>query len=343
MKTIAILLFCTIALHAADVSGKWSGFAGGPVFLTLKQDGANLSGSAGPNDGQQMAFDGGKIEADRLSFKVGAIQFDLRAAGDEIKGELKNGDQAVEVVLTRVGSAASRAQAAGQVFEVASVKPIKSVNGGFNPRGGSIRTTQGQITMENVSLRKCIGYAYGIGEDKDYAISGPDWLNSERYDITAKWAPGHPQVLLMMQNLLAERFKMSVHRETKDLPMYALVVAKGGSKLREVENGSGGFSGAPGKLTGQKVPMFKIAEHLSQMVDRPVFDMTGLKGFFEFTLEWTPDEKASLATPGDATNPGAGPSIFSAIQAQLGLRLEARRGPVEVLVVDHAEKIPIGN
>jgi uncharacterized protein (TIGR03435 family) len=140
---------------------------------------------------------------------------------------------------------------------------------------------------------------------------------------------------------LAERFQLKLHRETKEVPMYALVAGKGGSKLKEVEFGHSSTSAGPGHVTAQKIPMAKLADFLSGQLGSPVTDMTGMKGFFDFTLEWTPDARPSEV--GGATDSVPGASIFTALQEQLGLKLESRKGPVEMLVIDHVEKIPTGN
>jgi uncharacterized protein (TIGR03435 family) len=201
--------------------------------------------------------------------------------------------------------------------------------------------------MENVSLWKCITFAYGLPEDKDYALTGPDWIKSERFDINASMPPNTrwEEMRRMMQTLLAQRFHLTIHRETKEQSVYALVVGKGGSKLQEVEPGEGRFNMSKGQIRAQKAPLFAFAERLSQFVDRPVLDMTGLKGAFDFTLEWAPESGTGIpaGAGGEAATASAGPSIFTAIQQQLGLRLEARKASVEVMVVDRADRVPVEN
>jgi uncharacterized protein (TIGR03435 family) len=346
MKKLFVAAFAAaLACCAADVSGSWSGsYYAGPLYLTLKQEGAKLSGTAGPSPAQQMLkFDNGQVDGSRVTFKVGPYQVDLLLEGDDLKGEMKSPEETTPLTITRVEALARRARTEASApvkpFDLATVKPNKS--GGITTitgRGGSIRPSPGQIAMENVTLWKALGFAYGIGEDKDYAITGPAWLKTERYDIVAKLPPNTTweQRLRMFQALLAERFKMAVHRETRELPVYAMVPAKEGFKLREVEMGHGGFSAGRGQIKAQKMPLAMFAERLSQIVDRPVLDETGIKGAFDFTVEFTPED----ATPGDAAS---GPSIFTAIQQQLGLKLEARKGSVEVLVVDRADRVPIEN
>ena len=232
------------------------------------------------------------------------------------------------------GVACRRAEAASPEFDVASIKPSKAGGG-----RSSVRLTPGALTMENVSLRKCIGIAYNVGEDKDYAFSGPDWLNFEIFDIAAKFPPdaSGEQVEMMLQNLLAERLKLRVHRENKELPVYALVVGKGPKMQRAAAGVGSRFSLGPGHIVGTAAPMSALADRLH--LDRPVLDLTGLKETFDFTLEWTPDNLPGTPPPDDA----AGPSIFTAIQEQLGLKLETQRGSVEILVIDHAERVPTGN
>jgi len=232
--------------------------------------------------------------------------------------------------------AAMSAQTQRPAFEVASIKPTGS-GGGIS----SVRMTPGQVFMANVSLRKCIALAYNVSEDKDYAIAGPDWLRFEVYDIIAKFPPETPpeQVRAMLQDLLADRFKLKMHHAVKEVPVYALVVGKNGAKLQESARGTpGGFNMGPGHLMGRAAPITALADRLSNasfQLGRPVLDRTGLTGVYEFTLDWAPDS----APEADIS----GPSLFTAVQEQLGLKLEAQRGSAEVLVVDSMERKPTEN
>ena len=187
---------------------------------------------------------------------------------------------------------------------------------------------------------------------EDFQILGaPGWLDSDRFDIEAK-AVGDPprsQVLLMLQSLLADRFKLALHRETRELPVYELMLAKSGPKFKEKpcvgqpgpDNPCGGFTGSlRGMLVGRVVPTRELAEALATLLNRSVLDKTGLTGNYDFDLNWTPDG-ATIRGPGDPDAPPPdpnGPSIFTAVQEQLGLELKSAKGPVEVLVIDHAEK-----
>ena len=151
-----------------------------------------------------------------------------------------------------------------------------------------------------------------------------------------------------LRSILAERFRLRIHRDTKEAPVYALVIAKNGPKLKESHEGFG-INGMPGQLIGAKAGMALLARVLSGILRRPVVDHTGLDATYAFKLEWTPDFGSSLDKPGAAAVEKAeavgaslpdseGPSIFSALQEQLGLRLESQKGPVETIVIDRAEK-----
>jgi uncharacterized protein (TIGR03435 family) len=337
LSALASLLICSAAFAQADVSGKW---ASAPIYLILKQEGSKLSGSAGPTEKEQiLTFDNGTVERDRITFKVGSFQFSLNLVGDEMKGEMTNGTGPSPVFLKRV---TDRSNAGPRSFEVASVKRSPPPTG--NGIGSTMRLDPGRLTCSNVSLKKLIYESYGV---KDYQVSGPDWLGTEIYDITATLPPGvtRDDVQLMIQNLLAERFKLTLHRDTREMPVYALVAGKGGSKLQEVEFARGSTSASHGKLVATTIPIRNLTEFLSRQTGRPVLDMTGLKGFYSFTLTYTPED--APAAPGPDSGPVAesavGPSLLNALQEQLGLKLEARKAPVEILLVDHAEKVPTEN
>jgi uncharacterized protein (TIGR03435 family) len=260
-------------------------------------------------------------------------------------------------------------------FDVASVKA--NADGGMDTRGlGTIRTTLGgRLEAQKAQLRYIIQNAYRLRRFQ--VLGGPDWINSAHYDIEAKAEnnPSPQQLWMMLQSLLAERFKLRVRQETRELPIYQLAVAKGGVRLRPpaadgcVARGSGGAAPAPPPRAGQsviaacgtiiamggtagmrmdggKVVMAELVRVLSSMLDRPVVDGTGVTSSFDIHLQFNFDQAlAGLATdpnhPPFAAEP-AGPSIFTALQEQLGLRLESAKGPVEVIVIDHVER-PGGN
>jgi uncharacterized protein (TIGR03435 family) len=319
------LLLLPFALHAADITGKWSGY---PASLILKQDGSKVTGTAGPTARDQTPIANGTLEDDRLSFDLGPYHFALRIAGDEITGEITGERQSSRVMLKRVNP--ETGPVSRQAFEVASLKRSRPSPDGHN--SSTMKLDLGRLTCINARVREMILRAYDL---KDHELSGPGWLESERYDISATFPAGTPaeRVQLMLQTLLAERLRLAVHRETKEVQAYALVVDKNGTKLKDVGFGRSSTSSSPGKLTVHSTRMVDFAEVLSRQLNRPVVDATGLAGFYEFTLEFAPER---VADP-------AGPSIFTAIREQLGLRLEARKTAIETLVVDHIEKAPAEN
>jgi uncharacterized protein (TIGR03435 family) len=250
-------------------------------------------------------------------------------------------------VLLALGTMGA-ARLVAQQFDVASVRPNKSGvrRSGFNPQGN-------RFTATNVSLFALIQWAYDM---EDFRISGgPAWMKSDRFDIAAEseGTPSIARLRLMVQPLLADRFHLQVHRQTKELPVYELSVTKGGSKLKEAKcigtpspaNPCGGTSGSSrGTLIGRAVSTQMMAHDLSGVLSRVVLDKTMLRGEYDFDLTWTPDETFARG-PGDPDAPAAdpnGPSIFTALQEQLGLTLKPAKGLVDVLVIDRAEA-PDGN
>jgi len=226
-------------------------------------------------------------------------------------------------------------------FEVASVKVVDLAKLG-NAISMNIGTVQReQVTFGNATLNDCIRFAYGMASDAQ--IAGPDWIKSKEYlyDIVAKGAAGssREQLQRMTQTLLAERFSLVTHREQKEMSYLALVIAKNGPKIKLLKEVPDGFRGTTyGGRINSVLPMPMLAYLLSRFeTERPIIDSTGLNGLYEVKLEWT------LARQLQNADSPPGPSLFTAIDEQLGLKLEARKGPVEILVVDSAEKVPTEN
>jgi uncharacterized protein (TIGR03435 family) len=243
---------------------------------------------------------------------------------------------AAMIVTTSFATADSR-----PAFDVAAVKADRSGTG-----VDRIQNSNGSLIIVNVSLKRCIGLAYGIEDGRDYLFSGPEWLDSERFDISAKYPPGTRRAdsLLMLQRLLDERFGLRLHHESREFTVYALIVAKNGPKLpASPDSGAYRFSVQQGHAAGFALSMPMLADRLSRPafhLDRQVVDMTGLAGTFDIALSWSPDASGSDVQ----TDGAAGPSLFTALQEQLGLKLELRKNiPFDVLVVDHAEKVPGAN
>jgi uncharacterized protein (TIGR03435 family) len=241
--------------------------------------------------------------------------------------------------IVLVTSSAVRAQAPS--FDVASLKPSPPATGDtININLGGIRN--GELTLGNASLVDCVKFAYGLVSNEQ--VAGPDWIKSKmvRFDVVAKSAPTTPreQSLLMLRTLLTERFGLMTHTEKRSFAHYALIVGKGGSKLHEVEPdlNNSHMLYRLGSLTHNRISMQTLAMMLSRQMGELVLDETGLKGVYELKLEWTPE--VAHAT---ADLPESGPTIFTALQEQLGLKLEGRKDAVDVLVIDHAEKTPIAN
>jgi uncharacterized protein (TIGR03435 family) len=220
-------------------------------------------------------------------------------------------------------------------FEVASVRP--SAPDATN-RGSGGHTGSGRVLMTNSTLKRLIMGAYGVGQNE--IIGGPDWLDQDKFDIQAKadQSTDGDTLMKMQQALLADRFKLAIRRENKTIPVYVLGIAKNGPKLEKSESGESSSGNGRGHLEGRNIDMAGLAWRLGRQLDRPVVDRTELPGAFNYKLEWTPeDELAKRSTQPGAALPDL-PSIFVAIQQQLGLKLEPQKAPVEVLVIDHAQK-----
>ena len=220
-----------------------------------------------------------------------------------------------------------RAQSADHTplaFEAASVK--LHTTSGINERSG-IEENASAIRVENLPLKNLIEAAYGV---RDYQFSGPGWLGDERYDVVAKPPAGftHAQFQSLLQALLADRFKLSAHHETKEMSVYELVALKSGATLRESTGPRTFFTSRPSLISGTRVSMREFAAALSSLLNRAIIEHTGLTGVYDVKVQWTPD-----STTGEL-----GVSLFTAIQEQLGLKLGSSRGPVEMLVIDHVEK-----
>jgi uncharacterized protein (TIGR03435 family) len=275
------------------------------------------------------------------------------------------------LLLVAAGSAAialsqTESPTAHPRFEVASIKP--------NSNGGNVAYIQplpgSRLVMTNFAVLQLILSAYGV---QSYQVSGdPPWISADHYDIQAK-SEGNASVQQMegpmLQALLEDRFKLMLHRETRQLPVYELTVAKSGVKLERSKEGScipysvdspppppiapgaprtnycgyprSGVEGLNRTLDGAGVSMTVLANRLSlsyvAQLGRTVIDRAGLAGTFDVHLKWAVDASNGAAGPG-ISDDSTGPSIFTALEEQLGLKLESAKGPVEVLVIDHVEK-----
>jgi uncharacterized protein (TIGR03435 family) len=251
-------------------------------------------------------------------------------------------------------------------FDVASIKQAAPPpDGKWMVRMGG---GPGRLDYSSVSLKAMIQRACEV---QDYQIAGPDWMASARFDMVAKLPAGAPRSRIpeMLRALLEERFKLAIHRETREMPIYALVVGKNGPKMKEAEAdpnapapdaarsavrtsldcGPRGetvvpagwyMNRGPGRVEAHSVNMASLVNMLGALLGRPVMDQTGLKGNYDFEMEYAPEGQPVTPAGGPDVN---GVSLFSAVQSQLGLKLDTKKGPVELIVVDHVKKIPAEN
>jgi uncharacterized protein (TIGR03435 family) len=249
------------------------------------------------------------------------------------------------VLSVRAGDAqTSRASTKVAPFGVASIKPNRSgdQNSGFR------RFVGGALDARNVTLKMLISFAYDLPEDR--ILQGSSWLDSDKYDILAKPDPdaGLPvdtsrsAIRIRTQALLADRFKLALHKDTRQLTIFKLLVDKNGPKHLEAAKGSAPDWVNNGRHVSCKAMTMELFAKgfLTEQLRLPVIDQTGIKGSFDFSMDWAPEEHSPGSPAGEpsaASEPSA-PSFFSALREQLGLKLEAAKGPVEVLIVDHAER-----
>jgi uncharacterized protein (TIGR03435 family) len=268
------------------------------------------------------------------------------------------------MLLAIVGSLTFTALVFGQImaggvktptYDVVAIKPDKA--------GGGMRMmwSPDRYSAENTTLKLMMKYAYNFRTD-DHISGLPGWADSFHFDMEAKMDSDAVATLQklpmveqveqrrwMMQQVLADRFRLKVRRETKNLSMYALVVVKDGFKLKEADpndtypNGIKGADGVShagmfligdGRMQAQAIPMSTFADDLSMQVERQIVDRTGLTGKYDIQLKWAPEEERQDA---GSTAKDSGPSLFIVLQEQLGLRLESIKGPVDTIVVDHVE------
>jgi len=285
-----------------------------------------------------------------LKFTVAPVQVTfegkLSADGGSISGKWNQEGQSSTVDLKRA-SAGSEWALPDPQFEVATIRPAKS-----DDRGKGFRVTGRRISCENETMNDIISYAYGLHPKQ--IVGGPEWFGTAKYDIEEDPdVPGTPdsqQMLGMYRKLLADRFHLAFHHETRTLPVYALTVGKDGPKLavaaRQV--------GMPDQSFVQLAPLLvKLRETSATMadfagilqmavLDKPVVDQTGLTGRFDFLLRWAPDDsqfiQMGVRLQPPPTEEPAAPELFDAVQEELGLKLEKANAPVDLIVIDHVDR-----
>jgi len=234
--------------------------------------------------------------------------------------------RAFTLIVTVLGQLSTPA-AAQLVFEVASIKP----NTGVSQNMKMVPTPGGRLNAENLTLKFLIGIAWKIGDNQ--IQGGPSWIASARYDLAAKAETDKqfPDFSPMLQNLLEDRFNLAVHHETRDQSVYVLTAAKEGLKLPPTDadaytpqSGCGSIGMTRKHMEGTGITMDSLARALARTTGKVVLDRTGFNGKFDVHLDWTPDDQ--------------GVSLFAVLREQLGLKLESRKAPVDILVIDHAGK-----
>jgi uncharacterized protein (TIGR03435 family) len=239
------------------------------------------------------------------------------------------------IVLLAAGAALAQPQDERPAYEAASVKLNTSGTGNSSSHG-----SKGQIVFTNQTLKRLIERAYSV---KPFQVTGPGWMETVCFDIAAKYPPDtkDDNRSLMLRTLLEDRFKLAVHRESKEMPGYALVVAKSGFKLKPVEPGGSDTNSNGGHvrtLTAKKTSMAQLADLVARWLGEIVVDKTAIDGVYDFEFRWTNDDQ----TP-NGTDAEAAPSLLTALQETLGLRLQPQKVPVEIVVVDHVERVPSEN
>jgi uncharacterized protein (TIGR03435 family) len=364
---VALTTLAGGAAMAQDLTGTWQGtlHAGRDLRIVLKiskEDKGALKATFYSIDqgGQGFSASPITVQGSNIKMSVSAIQGTyegtLSADSTSIKGTWSQGPNPLPLDLRRATNETAwaipevpkplppMAADANPAFEVATIKPSKpdQPGKGFRVRGRTFSTI-------NTNLSDLMTFAYGLHAKQ--IVGGPAWFETEKYDIEAQPdQPGQPndkQLKSMVKKLLTERFKLTFHQEKRELSVYALTVGKSGSKLTKSEGDPNGlpsmFFRGLGVLPVTNATMGDFANVMQTAVlDRPVVDQTGLTGRFNFTLTWTPDESQfggmGIKVPPPGDKPDAPPGLFTAIQEQLGLKLDATKAPVDVLVIDHVEK-----
>jgi len=373
LSMIALAAMPACVLFAQDITGTWQGtlVAGRELRTVVKISktpggilGATLYSidqpQAPPIQVTAVALQGSTLKLTIPA--MGAIyEGKLSGDGNTITGSVSMGPNPLPLNLTRATPATAWAipepppppkimpADANPVFEVATIKPSNpdEKRFGIQVRPGGAFATVG------TTLRDLITFAYGVHGRQIFGE--PGWSDSDKFDITAKpdiaGIPNERQMESMMQKLLAERFKLALHHEMKELTVYAFTAGKGEPKLTKSQsNGVAlpglGFRG-PGNMMARNATIADVARLMQTMVlDRPVVDQTGLKDRYDITLNWAPDESQFRVRGGQSPFPAAAnnnaddtrPDLFKAVQEQLGLKLESTKAPTDVLVIDHVEK-----
>jgi uncharacterized protein (TIGR03435 family) len=342
---IALAALCGNSLLAQSITGTWQGTlqAGRELRIVVKIS----------------TTDADTLKAVMYSIDQagGAYEGRLNAAGTTMAGTWTQGSQMLPLTLARATAETAwsipappappkpMAANADPAFEVATIKPSRP-----DERGLGFRIEGRRITTVGTSLSALVTFAYEIQGRQ--IIGAPAWLESDKWDVTgqpdAEGQPSEAQWKLMVQKLLADRFKLAFHRDKKELAVYALTAVKTGPKLTPSQGDPNGLPGLGfggfGRFMARNANMADFARVMqTTALDRPIVDQTGISGRYDFILTWTPDEfqfpgMDRAGAPNPSANSTEAPDLFTAIQQELGLNLESTKAPAEVFVIDHVEK-----
>lgn len=350
--------------HAQNITGTWQGTlnAGKELRIVITISSADAGGLTA----MMYSIDQGRqgFSASALTLQGTTVRMTVAGLGSTFEGQLSpdgssiagtwtQGGRTLPLTLTRATRETAwpipaplkpMAADAPAVFEVATIRPS-------NPDApGKLFTFKGrQFMTVNTTVSDLIAFSYGLHARQ--ITGGPPWIETEKYDVTGQpqgeGQPNERQLKAMVQKLLEDRFRLAVHRDSRELSVYTMMVGNAGPKLSKNDSNPNGlpslFFKGLGVLPAINASMADLARVIQTAVlDRPVVDRTGLPGRFDFTLTWTPDDSQfrgmGVRVPSPSSDPNAPPGLFTAIQEQLGLKLESTKAPVEVLVVDRVEK-----
>jgi uncharacterized protein (TIGR03435 family) len=366
------------AIHATDafaqapaaktgIEDTWQGTLHAPqkdlrtVLKVTRTDGAlkvtmfSIDQGGGGIPASSASFDGGVLKYG-IEMIDGTYEGKMSPDGKSIAGTWKQGPNPLALVFERATPETAwaipeppprqppMAADANPSFEVATIKPSKPDQPGkaFLFRGN-------RFTTINTTLSDLISFAYDVQQKQ--VVGGPDWMSTDKFDIAAQpdvpGSPNREQMKTMVQKLLTDRFQLKFHHDKKELSAYLLTVGKSGSKMKKNDSNPNGLPGLffrqLGYLTVQNATMKDFAQLMqSAVLDRPVVNQTELDGKWDFVLKWTPDESQfggmGMKVPPPSEAADAPPPLFTAIQEQIGLKLEAGKAQVDVMALDHVEK-----
>ncbi len=364
VQVLALAALSASAILAQDIVGTWQGKlqSGANEFRTVYK--ITRTGEGGltaisydlDRDARPIAANSVVVQGAIVKISLPAIgaeyQGKLSADGNTMTGALNSGGKSLPLTVNRATEESAwiipsvsellkpMRKDASPAFEVASIKPCEPTkfSSGFKISGR-------RVYAERETLRAIITFAYGVGPGQ--ILNAPAWADTDYFNVYGQpdepGAPSLDQMRIMYRKLLSDRFQLSCHREKKELPAYGMVVGKNGPKLARSESGLSAMPDQrvprPGLLTERNATMAEFARTLQDFVlDRPVLDQTNLEGRFDFMLTWTPDQSQFSGRVRPTDDPNTPPDLFTAMQEQLGLKLEATKGAVDVLIIDKVEK-----